>query len=106
MTADLLARDGLPERERLTDDFIQLRFSLAAAEGEAAGEVLPIRLAQAVEFPRDEGFQRGAFCHSARIFQKLRGGLGQLLFLNGGELFCCFIEQHHFRKNFFGMTSF
>ena len=76
----------LPKREGLLDDFVQLGFRFAAAEGEAAGEMLQIISRQAVEFAGDEGFQGRAFRHVARVFQQLGGGLGQFLFLRGGNL--------------------
>jgi len=47
--------------------------------------MFPILQRQAVKFAGDEGFQRGVFLHVARIFQQLRGEIGQLLFLRGGE---------------------
>ena len=48
-----------PEGEGLADDFVQLGLGFAAAEGERAGEMLPIVQRQAVKFAGDEGFQRG-----------------------------------------------
>jgi hypothetical protein len=57
-----LAQSSLifPEREGLADDFVQLGFGFAAAEGEGAGEMFPIFGRKAVKFAGDEGFQRGA----------------------------------------------
>lgn len=70
----------------LANDFIQLGFGIAAAEGEGAGEMPPILQREAVKFAGDEHFQRGAFICIARVFQKLGGKLGRFLFLRGGEL--------------------
>ena len=70
-----------PKRKRLADDFVQLRLGFAAAEGERTGEMFPVVQRQAVKFVGDEDFQRRAFLHVAWIFKKLRGKLGQLLFL-------------------------
>jgi len=44
----------------LADDFIQLGFGFAAAEGERAGEMFPVVRQQAVKLAGDEDFQRGA----------------------------------------------
>lgn len=75
-----------PKGERLADDFVQLGFGFAAAEGEGAGEMLPIVQREAVKFAGDEGFQRGAFLHVARVLQQVRGEIGQLLFLRGDTM--------------------
>ena len=44
----------------LADDFFQFGFGIAAAEGEGAGEMLPILQRQSVKFAGDEDFQCGA----------------------------------------------
>ena len=57
-----LADGGLlwPKGEGLADDFVQLGFRVAAAEGEGEGEMFPVVRRQAVKFAGDEVFQRGA----------------------------------------------
>src|SRR5438093_6228226 len=55
----------------LADDFVQFSFGWAAAEGERAGEMLPVVQRKTVEIAGDEDFQRSAFFYIPRVFQKL-----------------------------------
>ena len=43
--------------------------------------MFPILQGQIVQLAGDEGFERGAFLHGARVFEQLPGKLGQFLFL-------------------------
>src|ERR1035437_5353710 len=56
-----------PERNGLADDFIQLCFGFAAAEGEGAGEMVPIFGRKAVEFAGDGGIGRMLGISSAAV---------------------------------------
>ena len=67
--------DLCPQRMGLADDFVQLGFGIAAAEGEGSGEMSPILQRQAVMLMGDEYLQRSALLLVAGEFQVYKATL-------------------------------